>query len=275
MKNQISLKKISKDPRQSATKIASEVSLDTGKEVSAATIRNVFKQAGYHSRTARMKPLISKKNKKKRLEYAKAYLNHGPEYWSRVIFTDESKFNIFKSDGKVKVWRKVKTEMQEKNLTCSVKHGGGSQMVWGCMSANGVGELHFIDTIMDHKLYIDILKKNLNKSVEKMRLPSNYIFTQDNDPKHVATNTKLWLLYNVPKWIQTPPQSPDINPIENLWEVLHQNVRKRHISSKTDLRTTLKEEWEKITSEVTSNLVNSMPRRLKAVIKMKGGPTKY
>lgn len=269
------VRKIKQNPRQTASKIASDVMSEYGKQVSVDTIRNVLHEANYNSRTARRKPLISKKNKKKRLEYAKTYLNHGPEYWNRVIFTDESKYNLFKSDGKVKVWRKPNTEMHERNLTCSVKHGGGSQMVWGCMSANGVGELHFIDGIMDHKMYIEILKQNLHKSVEKMGLSDNYVFTQDNDPKHVALNTRLWILYNVRKWVETPPQSPDINPIEHVWEILEKNIRNHHISNMQDLRHALKEEWAKITPEITSNLVNSMPRRLRAVIASKGGPTKY
>ena len=108
-----------------------------------------------------------------------------------------------------------------------------------------------------------------------MGLPPDYIFTQHNDPKHTANNTKLWLLYNVPTWMETPPQSPDINPIENLWELLDRKIRERKIRNKNDLIQALQEEWANISSEVIQNLVNSIPRRLEAIIKNKGGETKY
>ena len=84
-----------------------------------------------------------------------------PEFWDSVIFVDESKFNIFGSDGKQMVWRKPKSELEMKNLTPSVKHGGGSQMIWGSISTMGAGNLHFIDGNMDKFMYLNILKQNL------------------------------------------------------------------------------------------------------------------
>lgn len=102
----------------------------------------------------------------------------------------------------------------------TVKHGGGSVLVWGCMSATGVGSLHFIDEVMDHKVYINILKEHLHSSAVKLGLENNFVFMQDNDPKHTAYNTRQWILYNTPKYFVTPPQSPDINPIEHLWDYL-------------------------------------------------------
>ncbi|GBO06988.1 hypothetical protein AVEN_255366-1 [Araneus ventricosus] len=72
------------------------------------------------------------------------------------------------------VWRKPNSELEMKNLTPSVKHGGGSQMVWGCMSAVGVGNLHFIDEMMDKYMYLGILKQNLKQSAEKMGILPHY-----------------------------------------------------------------------------------------------------
>ncbi|GFX08436.1 transposable element Tcb1 transposase [Trichonephila clavipes] len=74
----------------------------------------------------------------------------------------------------------------QKNLRSTVKHGGGSVMVWGCMASNGVGNLVFIDGIMDPKLYIDILNNNLKESAKELGLDGNFIFQQDNDSKHTA-----------------------------------------------------------------------------------------
>ena len=91
--------------------------------------------------------------------------------------------------------------MEERNLTCSVKNGGGSQVAWGCKSANWNREIHFIEGIIDHKVYIGVPKQNFHKSAEKIGLSVKYIFTQDYNPNYVALNKKLWILYNVLKWI--------------------------------------------------------------------------
>ncbi|GBM76663.1 hypothetical protein AVEN_206543-1 [Araneus ventricosus] len=104
------------------------------------------------------------------------------EFWNSVLFVDDSKYNVFGSDGKQIVWRKPNSELEMKILTPSVKHGGGSQMVLGCMSAVGVGNLHFIEGMMDKYMYLDILKQNLKQSAEKMGILPHYKLYQDNDP---------------------------------------------------------------------------------------------
>lgn len=264
-----------RNPRLSAPKIRDEIARRCGVTVSDATIKRTLYKAGLHGRTARNKPFISPVNKSKRLAFAKAYVDKPQEYWDNVLFTDESKFNVSESDGKVTVWRRVGEELLEKNLKGTVKHGGGSVLVWGCMAANGTGNLHFIDGIMDHRKYIAILTEELLPSVTRLGIAGSYVFSQDNDPKHTAINTRLWLLYNTRAQLVTPPQSPDINPIENLWAEAERQLRKRQIRNRNDLRTSLMEIWSEIEPEITRTLVGSMKRRLEAVIAANGGPTKY
>jgi len=108
-----------------------------------------------------------------------------------------------------------------------------------------------------------------------MGLAGNFIFQQDNDPKHTALNSKLWILYNTPKQLETPPQSPDVNLIEHVWSYLETRIRSRPIHNKEDLKKALREEWEKIPASYLASLVDYMPRRLQAVIESKGYPTKY
>ncbi|GFX19367.1 transposable element Tc1 transposase [Trichonephila clavipes] len=141
-------------PKLSAVKLGAETSRIMGRSVSAETVRNVIRHAGYSSRVARKKPFIRLQNQKKRLEFAKTYQWKTDNFGMKVIFSDESKFKIFGSDGRRTVWRKPNTALDPKNLRPSVKHGDDSVMVWGCMASNGVGNLVFIDDIMDHKLYI-------------------------------------------------------------------------------------------------------------------------
>lgn len=148
-------------------------------------------------------------------------------------------------------------------------------MVWGCMSSAGVGELVFINGIMDKTVYLNILKENVKKSADKLNLPRSFTFQQDNDPKHSAHDVRMWLTINIAHVLPHPPQSPDLNPIEHLWEELDRRVKRRPISNKSELKQALIEEWQKIGEETTKKLVHSMPNRLDAVIKQKGLPTKY
>lgn len=268
-------REIKKDPKISAPTIAINLTERENISVNPQTIRNFLYTKGYRGRVARKKPYISPKNVKKRLDYALKYVDKPVEFWEKVIFTDESKFNIFGSDGRRFVWRRPNTELELKNLTPTVKHGGGNVMAWGCFSANGVGNLVFIETIMDRFGYLTVLKNNLKASAQKLGIERDFLFVQDNDPKHSSKLVKEWLLYNVKSSLPHPPQSPDLNPIENLWDFLERNVRKHEITSKEQLKRIITEEWAKIPQNFTEKLAHSMKKRLQDVIAAKGHHTKY
>ena len=101
----------------------------------------------------------------------KGYVIKAFDFWKRVIFTDESKFNLFGSDGMEKAWRTNTKEFKEHCVKPTVKHGGGSVMVWGCFSSSGVGKLVFIEGILRKKDYlIEILKSSMLKSAAMLGL---------------------------------------------------------------------------------------------------------
>ena len=146
-------------------------------------------------------------------------------------------------------------------------------MVWGAMSSQGVGNLHFIDGIMTADTYCKILDEHMLPTLKS--LGRGALFQHDNDPKHSARLTSAFLKKKKVKVIEWPSMSPDINPIEHLWGVLKRKVEQRQPSSRSQLKEVISEEWHLITAETCSNFVNSMPRRLDAVLASKGGHTKY
>jgi len=173
------------------------------------------------------------------------------------------------------IWRKANEEFKLKNLKPTTTHGGGSLIVWDCISSKGVGELIFIDGILDKNKYLSILKDNLIKSANNMNVRDSFKFYQDNDPKHNKSRiVQEYLLYNCPKILHLPLES-DLNPIENLWNLLDRNIRIMPTRSKEELKLRLKEEWTRITPDYLTKIISNMSKYLQLVIKQKDYPTKY
>ena len=107
--------------------------------VTAETIRKRLAECGLKAYIHCKKPYLSPEKKKKRLEWAKAHKHWTMENWKSMIFSDESKFNIFGSDGHRYCWRKPGQEFDERYVQKEIKHGGGNVMVWGCIIAKGLG----------------------------------------------------------------------------------------------------------------------------------------
>ena len=151
-------------------------------------------------------------------------------------------------------------------------------MIWGCMTAHGVGWMCRIDGRMDAELYTNILDDYLFTTVDFYQMDrDSFIFQQDNDPKHTSRRSREWLENNGVELLDWPAQSPDLNPIEHLWEHLKRQLAKYEVEPKSihELWTRVEAEWEKIPKEVCVDLIKSMPRRVAAVLKAKGGYTKY
>ena len=148
-------------------------------------------------------------------------------------------------------------------------------MVWGCFTAHGVGKLHRIKEILDQHGYHSILQWQMKESVRQLFPLKDCIFQQDNDPKHTAKlNQRFLQNYEVPT-LDWPSQSPDLNPIENLWAILDLRVKDRNPSNEDHLFHILNESWQALDTETLTKLADSMPQRIQAVIARNGLPSKY
>jgi hypothetical protein len=198
--------------------------------------------------------------------------------WERVIFSDESRFNLFGSDGLQYCWRKEGQALDPRYTEKKVKHGGGKVMVWGCITAHGVGRLCRVDGQMNSEKYTSILQEGYLGTLEDLHANRhNFILQSDNDPKHTSKATQAWLKANHIPTLNWPASSPDMNIIENLWAHLDNRIRAhpRKPSNPMELWNILQEEWKNISPEYVRRLYESLPRRVEEVHNAKGGNTRY
>ena len=121
----------------------------------------------------------------------------------------------------------------------------------------------------------EILGDNLLPSVRALKMGRGWVFQHDNDPKHAAKATKEWLKKKHIKVLELPSQSPDLNPIKNLWRELKLRVTKRQPRNLKDLERICKEAWTKIPPKICANLLKNYNKRLTSVLANKGFSTKY
>ncbi len=126
--------------------------------ISHDAIRRTLQRNGIHGCRPRNKPLLK----------PRAHADKDEDYWDSILWSDETKINVFGTDGFKTVWRRKGEEYKKKCMVPTVKHGGGSILMWGCMSAAGVGELHFIDGSMNSQMYCSILKEKMLPSLRPL-----------------------------------------------------------------------------------------------------------
>ncbi len=135
--------------------------------------------------------LLKIMHKKARKHFAEDKQTKDIDYWNHVLWSDETKINLFGSDGVKRVWWLPGDEYKDKCVLPTVKHDGGSVMVCGCLSAAGTGELQFIEGTMNANMYCDILKQSMIPSLR--RLGRRAVFQPDNDPKNTSKTTTALL----------------------------------------------------------------------------------
>ncbi len=255
----LQMRRVEENRHASSLQLSKEVESQTGVTISRDTLWRTLQRNGMHGCRPRKKPLLKPRHKKAHLEFARAHADKDEDYWDSILWSDETEINVFGTDGFKTVWCRKGEEYKEKCMVPTVKHGGGSVLMWGCMSAAGVGELHFIDGIMNSQMYCSILKEKMLPSLRA--IGRGALFQHDNDPKHTSKATVGFLKKNRVKVIQWPSMSPDLNPIEHLWGILKRQVEHHSPSSIQSLKKVILEEWKKIDLAKCRQLVHSMPRR--------------
>ncbi|KAK3540298.1 hypothetical protein QTP70_029605 [Hemibagrus guttatus] len=183
---------VSKNPRTTRGDLVNDLQR-AGTKVTKATISNTLRRQGLKSCSARRVPLLKPVHVRARLKFAREHLDDPEEDWENVIWSDETKIELFGKNSTCRVWRRKNAELHPKNTIPTVKHGGGNIMLWGCSSAKGPGRLIRVKERMNGAMYREILSKNLLPSARALKMKRGWVFQHDNDPKHTARAMKEWL----------------------------------------------------------------------------------
>jgi transposase len=235
-------------------------------EVSESTISRRLRESGYKHQAPTLKPLLTETHIERRKAWAE---QNSQRDWSKVVFSDETTFHAWTKPRHV--WKKPGQHIIFRTVKHSVK-----LHAWGCFSRNGFGRLITFSKNLNAKRLLSIYQLGLVPSLTKLGGPnSDLVLQEDNDSKHTSKLAKEWrATHNITR-MDWPACSPDMNPIENVWQLLKLKVHKRHPFTKKQLEAAIHQEWKALPRDYAKHLVDSMERRLQALKESKGDFTLY
>ena len=148
--------------------MAPEIKKQLDISLSAQSVRNRAHEIGMFGRVARKKPYVNKVNRSKCFKFSKEILQKPLDFWQTVIWSHESKFELFSSKGTIMVWRTPKETFDPQCIVPKVKHDVDSVAVWGCFTRRGIGRLHILDRTKNRFYYRETLERNLPPSIASL-----------------------------------------------------------------------------------------------------------
>jgi len=252
--------------------LAREFTEKTGIAISERTVQRTIRDTDLRYLTKEKVEELSEANIASRLDYAISMKEYN---WKKVFFSDEKTF--FLGSMKPRAW-----QVPGKRRKHFVKRHPKKLHVWAAAGAYMKSQLYFFSENMNALLYRKILKTRLDEKRITFspdcpaRMPQNWVFLQDNDPKHKAKKTMNFLQELVgDRIIAHPAQSPDLNILEDLWSYLDRKIKASKVKTINGLKRKLTMEWETMSWEVIRQSVRAMRARLVECEKLQGARTHY
>lgn len=150
-------------------------------------------------------------------------------------------------------------------------------MVWGIFSYQGAGRLHICQGNMNKEQYLYVLQTRVMQQMLDWFPRGDGVFMHDKAPCHTARICSNFLSTQQFSVLDWPGNSPDLNPIENLWKIIKSRLEPESVTTREEMIALVIKYWNRDAGvkETMKNLIESMPRRLQGVIKAEGGHTKY
>lgn len=260
-----------------AVEIRRRLQAARGVTVSERTIRRRMAERDLRAQRPARGPELDRHHRVARLRFAREHVNWTQDQWAKVLFTDECRVALRVPDGRERVYRRRGERFLPITTRQTVSYQGGSVMLWGGVCSEARTELVFVNHRLTATRYIEEILENHVMPFRGFIGQDDFLLMHDNARAHVARSVESYLDAVGIRRLQWPARSPDMNPIEHVWDMLKRRVRALPHPPETlrDLKSALTVVWEEIPQEEIKNILQSMPERMQAVIAARGGNTRY
>lgn len=249
---------------------------NAARRISAQTVINRLRDFGIKAYRPAIKVSLTDRHKRARLAWCLEHVNWNHQQWRRVLFTDESPFSLQRKRKRHHVYRRRGERYLESCIEERDRHPpGGKLMIWGGITFNSKTPLHVVQGNLTADQYI-------TQIIDPYVLPflnavPRTMFMQDGARPHTARITTQHLEDHNVQPLTWPSKSPDLNPIEHIWDALDTRIRNRPVQPRTrqELEIALHEEWVNFPQYKVQRLISSMRKRCRACIAARGGHTRY
>ena len=260
-----------------AVEIRQRLQMIRGVNVSERTIRRRMEERDLRARRPARGPELERHHRVARLRFAREHANWTLEEWANVLWTDECKVALRAPDGRERVYRRSGERFIPATTRQTVSFHGGSVTVWGGISSDARTELTIVEGRLNSPRYIEeILQEHVVPYVDFIGAEI-FLLMHDNARPHSAQCVEQYLDDVGIRRLQWPARSPDMNPIEHVWDMLKRRVKTSPNPPQNlrELKSALMAAWDEIPQMDIKNIIQSMPERMQAVIRARGGNTRY
>lgn len=236
-------------------------------QASQSTIRRRLLQYQLRYRSTIQKPLLTVIHIEKRMHWANENLHTD---WTKVIYTDESSFWL--STPLTRTW----CTAANRTVVRTVKHPQKLH-VYGAFCERGFGTLIVFTGILNAERMCNLYQRALLTTANKFYGTGNrdWLLLEDNDPKHKSRRCNAWKQQHEIEQMVWPPQSPDCNPIENVWAIIKARLQGKTFTNLKQFGAFIRRQWHTFPPDYARNLSQSMPGRCARVIQNQGEWIKY
>ncbi|GFU65295.1 transposable element Tcb2 transposase [Trichonephila clavipes] len=239
----------------------------TGTIVSRQTVYRGLRDIGlYARRPVRCIPLTAT-NCRLQLTWSREHALWTPQQWSCVMFSDESRFSLQSDSRRTLIWRAPGTRYHQRNTIERHRYGGAGWLFWGLIILGSRTDLHVQSVTMTGRIYRDVILEQQARLLQGA-VCAEFLFIDDNSRPHRANIVDECLYSEDITRMDWPAYSPDMNPIEHVWDILGRRIAAREPPSTClpEIRTALLDEWCNISQDQKDNLILRMPRHCKKLL---------